>query len=88
MTNGGRNKCARLATLASQIVNVLWFDGNEDETVSGRAYREGVLNNNPEWLARRDRIDAQWFKWFGEPNHCEKSHMIDRRNTELFLPYL
>ena len=68
-----RSRLARLGTCASQAWNVLWFDGNPDETVSARSWREGMLQGNAKWKARRKRIN----RWFREPDHCRRSHEID-----------
>lgn len=61
-------------TLLSQLANVVLLGGHPDETISGRAYRRGVLCEDPAWAKARERID--WiFVW--EKNHCRKSHLRD-----------
>lgn len=74
---GGR--WLRLAALGSQLINVLLFNGSPDETVSGRAYRQGVLMQHAGW-ARARRVIDRVFWWDGE--HCYKSHMQDVRMAE------
>jgi alkanesulfonate monooxygenase SsuD/methylene tetrahydromethanopterin reductase-like flavin-dependent oxidoreductase (luciferase family) len=46
---------------ASQAINVLFFGGEPDESLSARAWRQ----RHTGWNERRDRID----KWFGA-GHC------------------
>jgi hypothetical protein len=58
-----------LALLSSQLVNVLVYGGSSYETLSGRAYREGVLLGDPVWLERKKKIDALFF-W--DIEHCKK----------------
>ena len=90
MTNTGRSKLQRTATLCSQFVNVWLFDGSEDETVSGRAYREGVVGGDPIWKRRAARIDW-WFErlpFIGEFDHCRKSHEVDLINVVPFCEIL
>ena len=71
-----RPRLERLATVGSQLLNVLIFDGSPDETVSGRSWREGMILGNPKWARRREWID--WlFGLFGDKHHCLKSHLID-----------
>lgn len=81
----GRSKALRLATLASQAGNVVLFDGSEDETISGRAYRLGVLGGCPVWARRAEFIDRVF--WF-DPDHCRKSHEVDIINAAPFCEIL
>jgi hypothetical protein len=55
----------KLCTLSSQFTNVLLFNGHPDETICGRAYREGRTN----WVRVLDGV-------FGK-GHCKASHMLD-----------
>jgi hypothetical protein len=88
MTSGGRDtRLQRTAGLCSQIVNVWVFDGEADETVSGRAWRQGVLEKDPIWARRRKRIDWVFAK-LRDPDHCRKSHEKDVRFAHVILkPY-
>jgi hypothetical protein len=69
-----RGRLARLGTTTSQFANVLLFDGHPDESVSARAYRQGVLGGHPGWNRARKVLDKVFF-W--EPDHCAKSHKED-----------
>lgn len=76
-----RGRLARTATVLSQLANVLIFDGNCDETVSGRAWREGTIGGDPKWARR-----ARFINWlFRDPDHCFGSHMLDRRFAKMIL---
>jgi hypothetical protein len=57
----------RLWTLISQAINSLWFNGDPDETLSARAWRE----------QRHHRID--W--WLGD-EHCEQAFEKQRKRQE------
>lgn len=69
-----RGRLSRIGTILSQLTNVLLFNGHPDETISGRAYRMGVIAGNPVWLRRMQIIDALFF-W--EEEHCRASHEED-----------
>lgn len=77
---GGR--LARLAALGSQLLNVVLFDGSPDETVSGRAHREGLIQNVDVWERRRRFINRLFF-W--SDDHCQASHMQDVRMARALL---
>lgn len=66
----------RLAQWGSAGLNVILFNGSPDETISGRAYRQGVLQSppSPRWARARRIIDRLF--WF-DPDHCRKSHEAD-----------
>lgn len=64
----------KLFTLFSQTVNVLLFDGSPDESISGRAYRLGVLGGDPRWLRTSRTIDRLFF-W--DTEHTRKAHESD-----------
>jgi hypothetical protein len=66
MTNG-RSRLSRIGTLISQFLNVVLLDGSPDESVSGRAAREG-------WH-RAERIINAIFFW--ERDHCASAHRDD-----------
>jgi hypothetical protein len=72
----------KLTVLFSQLLNVLFFNGQPDETVSGRAWREGELLGDPVWSKRRKKIDALFF-W--APDHCLASHLKDVEFAKLIL---
>ena len=77
---GGR--LLRLAALGSQLINVVLFDGSPDETVSGRSYRQGVIQGDAKWCRRRQWIEKVFF-W--DDDHCKKSHEQDRRMAESLM---
>lgn len=68
-----KTRLLKIATLYSQFLNVIVFNGNPDETISGRAYREGFLMGDKKWLKRQILID----KLFFDKDHCKKSHLKD-----------
>lgn len=66
-----RSRLLKLLTLFSQLLNVIVFNGSPDETVSGRAWREGWTN--PAWRKRQLLID----RLFRDRLHCKRSHERD-----------
>ena len=50
----------------SQVGNVQLFNGNQNHSISGDAYRY----NRPRWMAL-----ANWL--FRDPEHCRKAHLKD-----------
>lgn len=72
----------RLAQWGSAGLNVIFFNGSPDETISGRAYRQGVLQGNARWARARRIIDRLF--WF-DPDHCRKSHAADRAFARAIL---
>lgn len=70
------NRLLKIAALGSQLLNVVLFNGSPDETVSGRAYRQGVLQLDSGWAKRR-RLINRLFWW--QPDHCHNSHLQDLR---------
>jgi hypothetical protein len=67
----------RIAAWLSAGANLLLFDGSPDETVSGRSWRQGVMQQppSPRWARRRELIDRLFFF---DPGHCQSSHEYDR----------
>ena len=57
----------RLLDSISQLANVLLFNGDANESISGRVYREG--RNKTEWLINK--------LIFWEINHCELAYLSD-----------
>lgn len=74
----------RLATVGSQFLNVLVLNGHPDETISGRAWRQGVLEHDPSWIRARLIIDRMFFF---DPDHCRKSHHADREFADWINRY-
>jgi hypothetical protein len=57
----------RLLDSFSQVLNVLLLNGDANESISGRAYREN-------WSAAVKVIDALFFF---DPGHCRNAYMSD-----------
>lgn len=66
----------RLAAWLSAGVNLMLFNGSPDETLSGRAHRQGVLQRPP---SRRWAAWARWINriFFWQADHCRESHEQD-----------
>lgn len=69
-----RSRLARLGSVVSQFVNVLAFNGRPDESLSGRAHRQGTLGGRARWLLYVAVIDRLFF-W--EADHCAAAHRED-----------
>lgn len=67
-------KTGRLCAWLSAGINVVFYGGSPDETLSGRSYRMGDILGDTEWLARRKKIDRLFF-W--QADHCRASHAED-----------
>ena len=74
-----RSRLLNLATLFSQMLNVVFFDGSPDETISGRAWREG--RTDPKWRKRQLLID----RLFRDKLHCKYSHQRDALFARMIL---
>jgi hypothetical protein len=55
----------------SQLINAAFLGGDNDESISGRAYRSG-------WVMTAKLIDAVVF-W--EKDHCMRAHEADVRRA-------
>jgi len=64
----------RLADATSQWVNVALLDGCANESISGRAYRQGVVEESMAWLRVMRLIDRLFF-W--QQRHCEQAFLAD-----------
>lgn len=62
----------RLGDALSQFLNVLLYNGDANESISGRSYREG-------W-ALHERV-INWLFFF-DPNHCEQAFLRDAKRAE------
>lgn len=86
MTSIGRDsRFTRLAVLFSQSLNVLIFNGEPDETISGRAYRDGILGGDETWARRARVIDRAFALIIGQSEHCRASHEKDRAFARAIL---
>lgn len=54
----------------SQLWNVRYFNGDPNECISGRCYRE----NRAFWV---DIIDAIFWIFAGQDNHCKNAYLKD-----------
>lgn len=79
------SRLLRLAALVSQAANVVLFDGYADETISGRAWREGELGGDPVWHRRRVLIDRLFWTLLWQAHHCRESHQRDVEFALLIL---
>jgi hypothetical protein len=72
MLNDPTSRIVKIGDALSQLVNVAALPRHREttanESVSGRAYREG-------WRAAR-WIDAAFF-WQRKPGHCERAYLSD-----------
>ena len=62
--------------LFSHMLNVLVFNGDPQESLSARSYREQM------WTERY--IDA-FFRLFGEEHHCMEAHIEERVHARRVL---
>jgi hypothetical protein len=74
----------RLAAAISQIGNVIIFNGSPDETISGRAYRRGVLENSHKWKIYYNIVNKIFFF---QDDHCKTSHEEDVNFAKYILKY-
>lgn len=65
----------RLGDWLSAGFNVLVLNGSTDESTSGRAYREAVINDKRHWLMLLQAIDALFALY--EQEHCRKAYLAD-----------
>lgn len=71
-----------LITSTSQFLNVLIFLGNPDETISGRSYRQGQLENHKGWKVSEKIVNVLFF-W--EKDHCKVSYHRDVQNAKMIV---
>lgn len=69
-----RSYLSRVGTSLSQLVNTIILNGDPDESISGRAFREGSLEAHATWFKASKIIDAI-FIW--EKDHCKNAHEYD-----------
>lgn len=71
-----------LVTAISQFLNVLIFLGDPDETISGRSFRQGVLESHKGWQFMERVVNTLFFF---EKNHCEMAYYRDVENARLIV---
>jgi len=69
-----RSRLSRLASVGSQFLNVLIFNGHPSESISGKAYRLGVIEGWP-WQYKAMKLIDLLFFW--ENQHCKRAHLLD-----------
>jgi hypothetical protein len=72
----------RALDATSQWLNTVFLNGDANESISGRAHREGWQLGNAKWL-RRERIINTLFFW--EPEHCYWAWLNDQARAEEIL---
>lgn len=77
---------SRLLAAGSQLLNVVVFNGHQDESISARSYREGVIDGDQKWRKRKILID-KWWRKFGEDEHCLKSFKTDLKRAKELQKY-
>lgn len=70
----------RVRTIFSQALNVVFFGGDEDESLSARSYRE--KESSPFW-AKSYQILNKVFFW--DDNHCYKEFLEDYNKAEALV---
>ena len=65
----------KLGLLLSQALNTLMHDGDPDESLSARAWREG--QRSPAWAEACARIDS----WLGA-GHCKAVWQLQRQREQ------
>jgi len=68
------NWLTKVASVTSASLNVILFNGHQDETLSARAWRE----NRPIY-----KVINKIFFW--EDNHCRNAHLTDIQRAEELL---
>jgi len=58
-----------LIAAGSRVLNAAVFGGSTHQTLSARAFIDGM--SSPKWARRRDRID--WFLAWYEADHCQRA---------------
>lgn len=64
----------RVAVAFSQLANAALLSGNPNESISGRAWRQGVLHGRPGWARARRWINGLFFL---QEDHCFRAYLSD-----------
>lgn len=70
-----RHYLLRVGDLCSAALNTLIFNGECDESTSGRSYRRGTLYGVRRWQWMQRFVD--WLLAPFESEHCRKAHLAD-----------
>lgn len=73
-----RSRLSRTGSIVSAFFNVWLLNGNPDESISARCYREGVIIGKPKWEKWHNRIDKLFF-W--EKEHCMNAYLVDLKHA-------
>lgn len=72
----------------SQLLqSALWpraHESNANESVSGRAYREGVIEGRV-WPLKLQRLIDRVFQLFGDRDHCRNAYETDLVRSEHYI---
>ena len=75
-----RSYWRRVGDTLSQSLNTIVFNGDPDESTSGRCYRCGILLGNRYWLKGMRFIDFLFNPW--ESEHCKNAYYYDLDRLE------
>lgn len=75
-------KAREVVIVIDKAVNVFFFNGYSDETISSRCYRLGELGGDAWWAWWQRRIDAV-ARWFGQDAHCKDAFEYERDHGHL-----
>jgi len=64
MMDGRVSMIREIGSCGSRLVNVLFFGGTADVSLSARVYLEG--------MAKTQKVIDTVFSWFGDYNHCQR----------------
>lgn len=76
----------RVAIALDQLVNAI-LGGYPNETLSGRAWRKGIIQEIHGWIFVQQIIDLIFFL---QPNHCQgvfEYFFKPRKDCGLYMPY-
>jgi len=78
-----RHYLLRVGDLLSQALNTIVFNGQTDESTSGRSYRQGALGGERKWLFMQRFVD--WLFSWHEKDHCKKAYYADLERAKIRL---
>lgn len=70
----------RVGDTLSQSLNTAIFNGDPDESTSGRSYKYGVLLNKRSWFYLMKFIDGLFYLF--EKDHCKNAYFYDLKRIE------
>ena len=75
-----RNYFIKVGDSLSQLLNTVILNGDSDESVSGRSFKNGVLLGKKNWYYVMKSIDFLFF--LIEKDHCKKAFFSDLYRLE------